>query len=89
MIFVIITATFQILYLITYKPFEEPLVQKLELLNEATNILLMYTISCFSPANVAGVDNMLPIDISFLTLLGGNISVHLYVLLKDTYISAK
>lgn len=76
-------------YLITYEPFEEPLMQKLELLNEITNILLMYTISCFSPANVAGVANILPIDITFLTLLGGNICVHLYFLLKDTYISVK
>ena len=76
-------------YLITYEPFEEPLMQKLELLNEVTSILLMYTISCFSSANVAGVANMLPIDITFLTLLGGNICVHLYFLLKDTYISVK
>ena len=49
----------------------------------------MYTVSCFSPANVAGVANILPIDITFLTLLAGNISVHLYFLFKDTYISTK
>jgi uncharacterized membrane protein len=89
MLFVMIAASFTILYLITYEPFEEPLMQKLELLNEVTSILLMYTISCFSSANVAGVANMLPIDITFLTLLGGNICVHLYFLLKDTYISVK
>lgn len=43
--------TVQIWYLVTYKPFEEPLMQRLEIYNELTMISLIYCVITFSPLN--------------------------------------
>ena len=63
--------------------------QKLEIFNEITNILLVYSISCFSSANVAALDNEFPLDVTFMLLLSGNLCVHIYFLVKDTCVSSK
>ena len=41
----------QIAYLVHFRPFEEPLLQKLEIFNEVTTILLVDLITIFSDAN--------------------------------------
>ena len=40
---------FAAIYLVHYKPFEDPLVQRLEVFNEITTILLLHVIYCFTP----------------------------------------
>ena len=41
----------QIAYLVHFRPFEKPLLQKLEVFNEVTTILLVDLITIFSDAN--------------------------------------
>ena len=47
-----ISSTIQIIYLILAKPFEEALMQQLEIFNEVCTIALIYIMLCFSDANI-------------------------------------
>ena len=83
----LVVMTFQIWYLVTFKPFEEPLLQKLEIYNELTMIILVYCVMTFSPLNSDIESNELSLVIVFLGCLCGNILVHLYFLCKDSLLS--
>ena len=61
--------------------------QKLEIFNTCTELLMMYTIMCFTDANQYSM--LLVFDVSFIVMLIGNICVHLFFLLKSTFIDLK
>ena len=63
--------------------------QKLDIFNEVTTIMLVYVILCFSAANINGPRNELPLDAALMAFLCQNLFVHLYFLIKDSCISAK
>ena len=77
----------QVAYLETYNPSEEPLIQKLDIFNEITTVILVDLLTIFSHGNILKFD--LEGDIAFLALLLGNLSVHLYFLFKSTFIGVK
>ena len=83
------TLSIQIWYLATYEPFEEPLMQKLEIFNEFTMIGLIYCVMSFSPVNLEMENNEAWVVGAFLVCLCGNMLVHLYFLMKDSYLSTK
>lgn len=76
--------SFQVCYLLMYNPFEEPLMQKLEVYNELTMIFLIYCIISFSPMNLMLAESEFSLAVIFLCFLLGNIGVHLYFLVKDS-----
>ena len=76
-------------YLITFVPFKEPLMQKLEIFNELTNLALMYTILCFSKANILINEFEMPYNIAFMCFLCGNLATHLFFILYDTCVETR
>ena len=76
-------------YLASYSPFKEPLMQRLEMFNELTTLALLYNLMCFSAANNGSVDSESTFDLSFLCFFCGNLCVHLYFLLRNTYMATK
>ena len=66
-------------YLFIYKPFDESLMQKLEVFNTYTELVLLYIVLCFTNANE--FHDFLIYDIAFIVCLGGNITVHMFLLL--------
>jgi len=76
-----------IAYLTTYKPFEEPLLLKLEIFNDICMVILADIICFFSAANNSEIDTTM--DITFIAFLFSNVLVHLYFLVKDTVLSLK
>jgi len=83
----VLCSSVQIGYLMTYKPIEEPLPLKLDVVNEVTTVILVDILCLFSDANPA--DWELEGDIFFLALLFGNLSIHLYFLVRNTVRGAK
>ena len=77
----------QICYLIYFRPFEEPLLLKLDIFNEVTTIILVDILTCFSGANTMPLD--FEMDIFFLVGLFGNIAMHLYFLVKNSLVGIK
>ena len=77
----------QISYLVRYRPFEEPLLQKLEIFNEVTTILLVDLLTIFSDGNY--MKKEFAMDILFLVCLFSNIAVHMYFLIKDSLHSVR
>ena len=75
----------QVAYLASYKPFEEPLILKLEIFNEVTTVLLVDLLTIFSEGNPFKPASMM--DMFFLVCLGSNICVHLYFLIKTSVVS--
>lgn len=76
-----------IAYLTTYKPFEHPLLLKLEIWNEICTIVLVDVLVFFSYANNSEIDTTC--DIGFIVCLFSNVAAHLYFLVKDTFLSIK
>mmetsp|Transcript_943 Transcript_943/g.1460 ORF Transcript_943/g.1460 Transcript_943/m.1460 type:complete len:144 (-) Transcript_943:582-1013(-) len=76
----------QVAYLAAYSPFEETLNLRLDLFNEMTGLLLVDTLPMFSAYNHEGA-SLLESDIWFLIILFGNLVVHLYFLMRSTYLS--
>ena len=48
--FIFVISMVSLAYLVVYKPFEDPLVNRLELINEVTNFVLLYHVYAFSGA---------------------------------------
>ena len=80
-------STVQVLYLTTYRPFESKLLLRLDIFNEVTTVALVDILCSFTPANTSPMD--VEMDLLFLVCLIGNISVHLYFLVKSSVVSAK
>ena len=74
-------------YLIIYKPFEESLMQNLEVFNNITEMILLYSVLSITNANPFALHPFY--DALFLTPLVGNICVHFYFLLKSSFIDVK
>ena len=74
-------------YLILYKPFEESLMQNLEVFNNITEIILLYSVLSITNANLFALHPFY--DALFLTPLVGNICVHFFFLMKSSYLDIK
>jgi hypothetical protein len=75
-------------YHVHYKPYEELLLDRLEIFNEVTIILLFSFVYCFT--SLTRQETHDTIGIFFMTIIAGNISVHLYFIfsniIRDTYL---
>ena len=72
----------------TFKPSDAPLLEKLDIFNEATTVILVDALVIFSTANVTASMNFEG-DVFLIFCLIGNISVHLFFLIKELVVSAK
>ena len=61
--------------------------QKLEILNSTTEIILLYCVMGITDANLH--NNSVLFDLPIATVILTNIGVHLFFLVKSTYINAK
>ena len=69
-------------YLLLYKPFEDSLMQKLEVFNNITEIIVLYSVLSITNANPNASHPLY--DALFISPLIGNISVHLFFLIKSS-----
>ena len=77
----------QFIYLVNCKPFTEQLLQNLELFNEVVTIILIDSLTAVSKGNEKNFDEEM--DAFFLFIFFGNISVHLFFLIKSIVYSVK
>ena len=82
--FSILLSMISLSYLILYKPFEESLMQNLEVFNNITEIILLYSVLSITNANLFALHPFY--DALFLTPLVGNICVHFFFLMKSSYL---
>ena len=82
-------STIQLLYLVIVKPFEEPLMQQLEIFNEVCTLALVYVMICFSDWNLNIELTEHYYDIAFMMGMAINLLVHVYFLIKASCISVK
>ena len=61
--------------------------QRLEVFNEVTTVILVDLVTIFSAANVNKLD--WEGDIAFLSLLFGNLAVHIFFLIKSSVLGMK
>ena len=61
--------------------------QKLEIFNNTTEILFLYCVMGITEANIHS--NSVFFDLPIATIILSNIGVHLFFLLKSTFINAK
>ena len=57
---------------------------RIEIFNEFTNLLLNYTLFLFSPANLGYDDSSFYYDMAFVAILGSNLLVHCAFLTIDS-----
>ena len=82
-------STIQIIFLILVEPFTEPLLQKLELFNEVCTLALVYIMVCFTDANEALFLTENYYDFAFLVGMAINLLVHVYYLLKNSFLEMR
>lgn len=82
-------STISVLYLIIVKPFEEPLMQQLEIFNEVCTLALVYVMICFSDWNLNLEITEHYYDIAFMVGMAVNLLVHVYFLIKASCVSTK
>jgi len=78
----VLVSMVQVAYLTSYKPQQVALQFKLDVLNEVTTIVLVDMLVLMTEANQSPFD--FETDVAFLLILFGNISVHLFFLMKNT-----
>lgn len=78
----------EICYLYLYRPFDDDLVLKLEIFNEFTNLVLLYHILLFSDW-ISDASTRYLIGWAFIGANAINMSVHFFLLLKETFASMK
>ena len=69
-------------YLLLYKPFEDSLMQKLEVFNNVTEMIILYSVLSITNANAYASYPFY--DALFISPLIGNICVHLFFLMKSS-----
>ena len=69
-------------YIILFKPFEEQLINRLEIMNEVITLLLIHLIYLFTPLVESEVHKY-NLGFAFICMLAGCIAVHLFFLFKD------
>ena len=74
---------FAAIYLVHYKPFEDPTVQRLEVFNELTTMLLLSIVYCFTPLVPEKRHEM--IGKLYMTVVGANICAHFFFLIKNFF----
>jgi len=72
-----------ICYLIAYQPFEEAKIVRLEVMNEATNFILLYHVMCFSKF-VPDAETRYLLGWSFIGFMAANMLVHFTLLVIET-----
>ena len=77
-----------ICYLWKFRPFEDTKVLNLEIMNEATNFVLLYHVMCFAGLVPAAEDRYM-LGWSFILVLVMNMLVHFSLLVKETFLSCK
>lgn len=87
-----------LLYLLLYRPFEERLLQNLEVFNEFTSLALLYTTICWIKYDhedgqvwywIEDVQLRESIGYVFNSFMAINVSVHLYFLFRSLYLNCK
>ena len=71
------------IYLLVFKPFEEPLLQRLELFNEFTSIMLLYATLCFTEY-IYNDTAKSHIGWVFVGGMAVNMSVHLFFMVRGS-----
>ena len=69
-------------YITLFKPFEEQLINRLEIMNEVITLLLVHLIYLFTPL-IESQKLKYELGFAFIGILAGCIAVHLFFLLKD------
>ena len=69
------------MYYAYYEPFAHPILLRIELFNEVTQIALAYALLCFSPANLFLEQESFAYDIGFFSIAGFNLVIHLGLLM--------
>ena len=82
-------STLQIMYLVEVRPFEHNLMQGLEIFNEFCTLGLTYILMCLTSGNVNLWHSATYYDYAFLSGMGINLSVHVFLLIKDSALSIK
>ena len=75
-------------YLVKFKPFDDERVNKLEVMNECTNFVMLYHVMCFTDF-VPEAEDRYYIGWSFVACICMNLMVHLYLLIMDTVAQVK
>ena len=83
----VICSVIQVAYLTNWRPSSERLLQRLDIFNEWTTVILVDMLLIFSAGNLEKFD--LQADCFFLAVLFGNLCVHLFFLVKSTIVSTK
>ena len=65
----LLTSYIQIVYLLVWRPFEDPFMNKMEIFNETSTILLSYFLFLFSPANVNMKEGDFTSDLVFTVII--------------------
>ncbi len=71
-------------YIILFQPFEEQLINRLEIMNEVTTLLLIHLIYLFTPLVESQVLKY-NLGFAFICMLVGCIAVHLFFLFKNIF----
>jgi len=80
----ILTCLFSTIFLLTFTPFEETLIQNLEVFNEITGLVLLYHVLYFTPI-LPSVEMQANIGYSFIFCMGANMATHLFFLLRASF----
>ena len=75
-------------YLCKFQPFEDRKVLKLEVMNELTNLLLLYHVCCFAGL-VPDSEDRYMLGWSFIATLACNMLVHFVLLVISTVVTCK
>lgn len=81
-ILMIVTTMASACYLLHFQPFCEPLIAKLEVMNECFTLALIFLLFCFTPL-VPSVQDQYTIGYVFIFGMCCCIGVHLFFLFKD------
>ena len=71
------------------RPFEHKLMQGLEIFNELCTLGLSYILICLTDGNVNLWHSAMYYDYAFLSGMGINLAVHVFLLIKDSALSIK
>ena len=84
MFVLLVSSSLQMMYLVIWRPFENEYMNRIEIFNEFTTILLTYVLFLFSSANLKYDDSNFYYDMAFVAVLGSNIIVHCTILTIDS-----
>lgn len=76
-------------YLVLVKPFDDSLLQNLEVFNEVTSMTLLYLSFAWIPDLLDSEDAKNNVGWIFNAFMGVNISVHLYFMFRNAFRDAK